>query len=286
MKRATLSLFAIAIACALGIVAAELLLRVPSVKSTIRREFGRTTTALIAENLREVSANERVDKSEVNHALDLLRWQFEDDSVFHDALRDAGLDQAKLRSFVREHLQSRQWVERQIAPALRVGDNEGRAYFDLHREEFAQSRRLRARHIFLAAHAATPPEKVEAQRKQIAELAARLQQGEDFALLAAQTSEDEGTKRAGGDLGWFTAARTPPEFFAVAEKLRVGETSLPFRSHLGFHIAQGTGEEPARDLDFNEARSEIALRLMHQQRSAAVMRVTERLSSAELIRAD
>ena len=51
-------------------------------------------------------------------------------------------------------------------------------------------------------------------------LSVRLAGGEDFATLAAQNSEDEATKLRGGDLGYFSADRMPPDFVEAAAKLR------------------------------------------------------------------
>ncbi len=71
----------------------------------------------------------------------------------------------------------------------------------------------------------------------------------------------------------------PAEFMAEIKKLRVGETSKPFRSHLGFHIVRLTEITPARSLTFEEARNEIALALTNERRANSVHRIAEEISA-------
>jgi parvulin-like peptidyl-prolyl isomerase len=137
--------------------------------------------------------------------------------------------------------------------------------------------RYRASHLFLASHAETPPDAVEGKEKAIAALEARLKKGERLSALA-ELSEDEATKRRGGDLGYFSETRTPAQFLAEIKKLRVGETSKPFRSHLGFHIAQLTEIKPARVLSLEEARGEIMTALANQRRATSVARIAHEIS--------
>ncbi len=64
------------------------------------------------------------------------------------------------------------------------------------------------------------------------------QDGEDFAELASKNSDDFGSARIGGDLGWATRGKFVPEFEAAAYKLDAGEISPVFESPFGFHVLQ------------------------------------------------
>ena len=123
-----------------------------------------------------------------------------------------------------------------------------------------------------------PPEVVEEKEKTIAVLAARLAKGEALSQLAAEASEDEASKPRGGDLGYIAETRMPAEFMTEIKKLRVGETSKPFRSHLGFHIVQLAETRPARQLSFDEVRPEIFLALANDRRALQVARLSDSLS--------
>ena len=59
-----------------------------------------------------------------------------------------------------------------------------------------------------------------------------------FEDLAKKFSEDPGSGREGGDLGWAKRGKFVPEFEAVAYKLDAGQISEVFESEFGFHILQ------------------------------------------------
>ncbi len=67
----------------------------------------------------------------------------------------------------------------------------------------------------------------------------RLNNGEDFALVAAQTSLDTTTRENGGDLGWFAHDElTDGVLTDVAFNLRPGQIAGPVPTSLGYHIIQ------------------------------------------------
>jgi parvulin-like peptidyl-prolyl isomerase len=241
-----------------------------------------TTPELIAvENLRHLARSEQIAAKKVEQEMSLLRAQFGEEKIFDRVLRSSDLSLPSLSERIADQLRSLQWIERQVAAETKVTDAECRKFYETHRESFTQPLRFRASHIFLAAHAETPEEVVESKSKAIQALAARLSRGEALAQLAAEVSEDEATKLRGGDLGYFSSARIDPEFFAEVEKLAAGQTSKPFRTHLGFHIVQVTEVKAARPMAFEEARGEIALALANQRRALLTARLAATLTSAK-----
>lgn len=93
----------------------------------------------------------------------------------------------------------------------------------------------RARHILI-----TPNEiRTEEQAKALIDsIYQRIQDGEDFADIARQQSDDAASVVAGGDMGWANEGGMPPEFEAKIKDLIVGEMSMPFRTSFGWHIAE------------------------------------------------
>jgi hypothetical protein len=233
--------------------------------------------AILAENLRHAAAAGKVNSSRVEERFAVLLDQFADPKKFAAVLRSADLTESTLRERLEEQLREVDWLEKQVAATSSVTEQECRTFHDSHPAMFRQPVRYRASHLFLASHAETPPEVVEGKEKAIAALEARLKKGERLSALA-ELSEDEATKRRGGDLGYFSETRIPAEFLAEIKKLRVGETSKPFRSHLGFHIAQLTEIKPARVLSFEEARGEIMLALANEHRATSVARIAREIS--------
>jgi hypothetical protein len=233
--------------------------------------------AILAENLRHAAAAGKVNSSRVEERFAVLLDQFADPKKFAAVLRSADLTESALRERLEEQLREVDWLEKQVAATPSVTEQECRTFYDAHPALFRQPVRYRAAHLFLASHAETPPEVVEEKEKAIAALEARLKKGERLSALA-ELFEDEATKRRGGDLGYFSETRIPAEFLAEIKKLRVGEMSKPFRSHLGFHIAQLTEIKPARVLSFEEARGEIMLALANEHRATSVARIAREIS--------
>jgi len=92
-----------------------------------------------------------------------------------------------------------------------------------------------ARHILIKADEITSSEDA---RKKLTSIKKRLDQGEDFAALAAKFSQDPGSKNNGGDLGWATEGSFVPRFTKVMNSLKNNQTSEPFKSQYGWHIIQ------------------------------------------------
>jgi parvulin-like peptidyl-prolyl isomerase len=287
------------VALVVGVAAGELLVRCPAFRDQSGRLAGRghlvsvvngkgiyeadlggdeelsAADAVAAEKLRQISATEPIEPARIDREVALLEAQFGDEKKFAAALRPTGLSDSSLREKIEAQLRGLDWIEKQMT-GLKVFEQECRNFYDTHRDLFTQPLRYRASHFFLAAHAETPPEVVGLKEKAIAAFAARLARGETLFRFATEASEDEASKPRGGDLGWFSEERMPPEFIAEIKKLRVGETSKPFRSHLGFHIAQLTETQPARLLTFEEARPEISWLIANERRAIIVNEVASR----------
>jgi peptidyl-prolyl cis-trans isomerase SurA len=66
----------------------------------------------------------------------------------------------------------------------------------------------------------------------------RILQGESFATLAILYSQDPGSAREGGQLGFFGRGDMVSEFEAVAFRLKPGEVSSVVKTAFGYHIIQ------------------------------------------------
>lgn len=83
----------------------------------------------------------------------------------------------------------------------------------------------------------TPEQKAEAKAKSL-ELRERVRKGEGFRALAILYSEDPGSSKKGGELGFFKRGMMVPEFDAIAFRLEEDSVSPVFESAFGFHFMQ------------------------------------------------
>ncbi|MCZ2721163.1 peptidylprolyl isomerase [Marinomonas sp. 15G1-11] len=118
-------------------------------------------------------------------------------------------------------------------------------------------KQTKARHILIKPNAI----RSDRQAQEFAvTLYKRLQKHEDFATLAKEYSEDEGSALKGGDLDWVAPGTMVPQFEAAMNETPVGQYSRPFRSNFGWHIVQVDGRRNADVSDkVKRANAEKAL---------------------------
>ena len=117
------------------------------------------------------------------------------------------------------------------------------------------------RHIML------PPNEIRNTEQTIAEikeLRERILDGEDFAVIARQHSDDATSVVAGGDLDWVNEGGMPPEFELVIQELEENVLSEPFESTTGWHIAEVLGRRET-DLSQQYTRSQAANSLRNRK---------------------
>ncbi|MDH3647280.1 MAG: peptidylprolyl isomerase [Gammaproteobacteria bacterium] len=93
----------------------------------------------------------------------------------------------------------------------------------------------------LARHILIQPNQVvtsEQAKQKLVDILARLNDGEDFATIAAAESDDASGASAGGELGWASLGNFVPEFEAQLDALEKMEISEPFETPFGWHIVQ------------------------------------------------
>ena len=93
------------------------------------------------------------------------------------------------------------------------------------------------RHILIQPSEVVSP---ESAKQQIDSIYNRLKAGEDFAVLASTFSNDPGSARDGGSLGWVNPGVMVPEFEVQMKNTAVGQISAPFQTQFGWHILQVT----------------------------------------------
>jgi len=91
----------------------------------------------------------------------------------------------------------------------------------------------------------------------------RLKAGEDFAVLAATFSNDPGSARDGGSLGWVNPGVMVPEFEEKMKNTPVGQISEPFQTQFGWHILQVT-ETRQQDMT-NEYQERMARQILGER---------------------
>ena len=96
-----------------------------------------------------------------------------------------------------------------------------------------------SRHILLIPSTIRNEEDSE---KELNEIRQRVLDGEDFASLADEFSEDPGSAKLGGDLGWLGLGVLASEFETTMLETNIGEISDVFQTEFGFHFLEVLGK--------------------------------------------
>ena len=92
-----------------------------------------------------------------------------------------------------------------------------------------------SRHILLMPSAIRSEDET---KKELTQIRQRILDGEDFALLANEFSEDPGSAKLGGDLGWLGMGVLAPEFEKTMLESEIGIISQVFQTEFGFHFLE------------------------------------------------
>ena len=128
---------------------------------------------------------------------------------------------------------------------IEISDEEIEEYYNEYAEEFWEPEKVRARHILVRVDVGAKPEDKEQARKKAEGILAKVKAGEDFAELAKEFSEDKGSAKEGGDLGFFPRGQMVKPFEVAAFSLEPGAVSELVETNFGFHIIKV--EEKSRE---------------------------------------
>ena len=122
-------------------------------------------------------------------------------------------------------------------------------------EQFVNQTRVR--HIMLSPNEIRDEAQTEAEIRRIHQ---RILDGEDFAAIARQNSDDASSVVGGGDLDWVNEGGMPPEMEQVVDALEIDGVSEPFRSQVDWHVARVEGrrlQDLSREFTRNQAANAL-----------------------------
>src|SRR5262249_51052512 len=149
-----------------------------------------------------------------------------------------------------------------------------RSYED-NQQQYSTPEQVRASHILLK----TEGKDDAAVKKQAEDLLAKAKGGADFAKLATEFSEDEGSKTKGGDLDFFGKGAMVPEFDKVAFELKPGQINdTVVKSQFGYHIIKVTDKKAATQRTLAEVKAQIEDQLKWERAQTEAQKIADDLS--------
>lgn len=173
-----------------------------------------------------------VDQAEQNFA----RQNDMDVAQLRRRLPAEGIDVNAFREDLRNQLLLGRLREREVDQRVKVTDQDVEQYL---REQAASTEgpvEFNLGHILVAVPENASEQQVREARAKAERVLERARAGEDFALLARESSDAPGAAQSGGLMGLRAADRYPPLFVDAVQALPQGGVSNVLRSGAGFHV--------------------------------------------------
>lgn len=232
---------------------------------------------LLAEAKRQgVTVPDAEIAKQVDAAVDDAKERLGGEAGFREQLRRENTSEAQLRDRykgeLRRQLIVRRLVEKQF-PRRPVPQNEAEAYFTAHKDQFPKV----PSEVRLSVIQITPePDSaaLAAGKAKILAARKRIVGGEKFAKVAAEVSEDPGSKDAGGDLGFFGPGRMEPAFEEAAFSLPLNKLSEPVRTPYGWHLIEVVDRDTLKALSGRDSLGADGKPVLEVHARHIVVRVT------------
>jgi peptidyl-prolyl cis-trans isomerase D len=135
-----------------------------------------------------------------------------------------------------------------------------------------------ASHILVKVDAGADEAAWKAAEAKAVRIAAQARQpGADFAALARADSQDDGSKAAGGDLGWIEKGAMPKAFEDALFAMQAGQVSDPVRTEFGWHVIQLREIKTGTQATFEQMHDQLAKEQAEADRDRAYNDLTGKI---------
>ncbi|OQX71532.1 MAG: hypothetical protein B6D62_01815 [Candidatus Cloacimonas sp. 4484_275] len=141
---------------------------------------------------------------------------------------------------------------------VQVSDEEIKKYYEEHKEDYKKDPAAKLKYVRLQLKPSEADKQIT--KAKIDSLYEVIKKGADFAELAKEYSQDPGSAKKGGSLGYFGRGRMVPPFEEKAFSMKIGEISEPIETRYGWHIIKVTGRRKNKKGEEEVEASHILLK--------------------------
>ena len=193
--------------------------------------------------------------------------------IISERARKEGFDQTpeikEQLQYILNDVVAQEYLKKVVLKDVTVTEEEMKKYYQANEKTYTYPAQAKVRHILVKVAPNAAPEEKKKAREKAEALLKRIKDGEDFAKLAGEFSEDPASQKKGGDLGYFSKGRMVKPFEEAAFSLKAGQVSDIVETQFGFHIIKGEDVKEARIRSFDEVketvRSQLRLKLQKEK---------------------
>lgn len=147
-------------------------------------------------------------------------------------------------------------------------------YFQAYKSDWSEPEMVKAQHILVAfAPGSVESEQNAQQRVKLIQDRAKK---EDFGRLAAEFSDDPGSKSKNGQLEPFGRGKMVKEFETAAFSQKIGEIGPPVKSQFGYHLIRVNSRTEEKTASFEAVKEDVARRILARDRVDEQMKELEK----------
>jgi parvulin-like peptidyl-prolyl isomerase len=207
-----------------------------------------------------------VSDAEAEEAINDIKKKYNmTDEQLNESLKKEGFTLKEYRKNLSEQIILSKIVSMEVRSRVFVSESDIEEYYESNKEKYLDEEKVKIRQIFFSF---PEDEYMKSEIETMArDIARKINDGEDFAKLAGEFSEDP-NRESGGNLGYIKRGSVMKEVEEVAFALKSGGVSEPFWSPAGLHIVKvedyigGSAVKSIRD-DISNKLFEDFFRLKH-----------------------
>ena len=163
-----------------------------------------------------------------------------------------------------------------IKQDIEVSRDDVYARYEASREAYTSPRTSTASHILITT---ASDEESDQALARIGEIRERIENGESFADLAREFSEDPSSAAEGGNLGVIRPGDMVPSFEAALDALEVGQLSEPVKTAFGWHLIRLEAVEGGETRSFESVQAELEDEIRTELAEGQIFDLVENLAN-------
>ncbi len=209
-------------------------------------------------------------EADVIKQLDQIRVQnkLPDMDALERAVTQEGLNWDDFKNNIRNKILTQQVIQREVGSHINIGRDDAMKYYDAHKNDFVKPEEVALRAIELSTEGKKESE-IADQKKKAEELLKRINDGEDFAVLAKRFS-DGSTAQQGGFLGVYKRGELSKEIEDKVFSMKKNQLTDVIETKQGFLILQVLERYEAGVQPYEKVENEIMDKLYSERMEPAL----------------
>jgi parvulin-like peptidyl-prolyl isomerase len=209
--------------------------------------YGKAIDQLIDRELQYQDAKAqgiKIEKEKIDAQIGKFKKRFKSEQEYKAALEREKATEEQVRARIEKELLAQDAFTRNVTEKAKMSDPALKEYYEKNAAKFKQPESVKLRIISVK------------EEKKAQDILAMIKQGDDFAELAYNMSEDTYRIKS-GDAGYIHKGRMLPEIDEAAFKLKAGEVSDIIKAENNYFIVKVEDKKPEQQMTFEETKEKL-----------------------------